>query len=111
MYGMARKLTASSLPWTIPKSCMRFRSWAMSVSYFREASGVNDPEWKRGKYQLQPPCVRFIPQVLPEIKIVHIPVGDTEGMFSGGKDPHEEHYFHACTVQKDAHADLIKKPL
>lgn len=63
------------------------------------------------KYQLQPPGIWFIPQVLFEVKAIHILIDEGERVCLGGVDPHEWYYINVSVVKEVAYAGLSIKPL
>ena len=63
------------------------------------------------KYQFQPACVGFIPQVLSEVEVVHVLVDEPERVLLGRVHPHEWHCVYTPVAKEVAYADFVTKPL
>jgi len=63
------------------------------------------------KYQLQPPHVGFIAQVLLETEAIHILVNETERVCISRVNPDERYYVHISALKVAACANFIEKPL
>ena len=68
-------------------------------------------EWDGDEYQLQPPHVGFINQVLLQVQAVHILVDETERMCVGRVYPHERCYVYTFVVKEGPYVNFIVKPL
>ena len=66
-------------------------------------------QWKR--YQLQPPHVWFIPQVLLEVEATHILVDQTEGACVGQAHSQERYCVHISIVKEVININFLGKPL
>ena len=53
----------------------------------------------------------FVPQILPEVKVVHILVDETKRVFLGRVHPHERYHLHTPVVKESVRVDFILKPL
>ena len=62
-------------------------------------------------YQLQPPHVGFIPQVLLEVEAIHVLVDETERVCLSRVHSHERYYVYIPVVKEAACTNLILKPL
>lgn len=62
-------------------------------------------EWNGNKYQFQLPHVVSAPQTLPEVKVVHILVDETERVRLCRVHPHERYYLHASVAKDAVHVD------
>jgi len=65
----------------------------------------------RNGYQLHPPRVWFVPQVLPQVETVHVLVDKTEGVVLSRVYPHKWYYAHVLLVEEGPHVNLVVKPL
>ena len=62
-------------------------------------------------YQLQPPSIGFVPQVLFKVKAIHMLVDDGERVCLSRENPHEWYYIHIFVMKEAAYANLVVKPL
>ena len=62
-------------------------------------------------HQFQPAHVGFIPQVLPEVEVIHVLVDEPERVFLGRVHPHERHCVCVIVAKEIAYADFVTKPL
>ena len=62
-------------------------------------------------YQLQFLHISFVPQVLPEVQVVHMFVDESEWVCPSRVHPHERHHAYIPVAKKIVHADLVTKPL
>jgi hypothetical protein len=65
----------------------------------------------RGAYQLQPPHVGLIPQVLPEVEVVRVLVNESEWVRRGRIHSHERHYVYTPEAEEVACVYFVTKPL
>ena len=70
---------------------------------------------KRGRcigiYQLQPPRVRFVLDVLSEVEAIHVLVDEPERMYFSRVHPHERYYVHTSLVKEVGYMNFMVKPL
>lgn len=59
-------------------------------------------------YQTQPSYRRFVPQVLPEVKVVRVLTDKAKRMFFGAAHSYQQR---VGAGKKAAHADLVVEPL
>ena len=65
----------------------------------------------RKAYQLQPACIRFVPQVLSEVQAVQILVYETKRMCLGRVHTNERYYIHTPVVKEAGYVNLVVEPL
>ena len=65
----------------------------------------------RGAYQLQPPHVGPIPQVLPEVEVFRVLVNESEWVHLSRVHSHERNHVYAPVAEEVASVYFVTKPL
>ena len=100
-------------PWATPSSCMRLKRRAISINCHGEASEgrcLRDGLWGN-EYQLEPPGVGVIPQILSKVEAVHGLVQETEGVSLSRVHPNKRYDVHTSVVKEGPYVDLVLEPL
>ena len=63
------------------------------------------------QHQFQLPRVGFVPQILPQVEAIHIPVDETKRVCFSRVNPHERYYVHALVVKEGPYVNFVGKPL